>query len=53
MLLLIVLPSVKLSLYSSLIYFFVCSQIFVLIKGPGWTPGKPRLGDPADIPEVS
>ena len=24
----------------------------VLFKGPGWTPGKPRLGDPADLPEV-
>jgi hypothetical protein len=24
----------------------------VLIKGPGWSPGKPRLGDPADIPQV-
>ena len=24
----------------------------MLFKGPGWTPGKPRLGDPADLPEV-
>ena len=24
----------------------------VLFKGPGWTPGMPRLGDPADLPEV-
>ena len=24
----------------------------MLFKGPGWTPGKPRLDDPADIPEV-
>jgi len=23
-----------------------------LIKGPGWLPGKPRLGDPNDIPEI-
>ena len=23
-----------------------------LLKGPGWYPGTPRLGDPADIPEV-
>lgn len=20
--------------------------------GPGWAPGKPRLGDPKDIPDV-
>ena len=24
----------------------------MLFKGPGWTPGMPRLGDPADLPEV-
>ncbi|KAJ7375539.1 hypothetical protein OS493_040539, partial [Desmophyllum pertusum] len=24
----------------------------VLLKGPGWTSGKPRLGDPADLPEA-
>ena len=24
----------------------------LLLKGPGWYPGTPRLGDPADIPEV-
>lgn len=23
-----------------------------LFKGPGWSPGKPRLGDIQDIPEV-
>lgn len=28
------------------------NKIFVLSKGPGWTPGNPRLGDPADIPEI-
>ena len=33
-------------------FFFFNSQIFVLIKGPGWSPGTPRLGDPADLPEV-
>lgn len=27
-------------------------QMSVLFKGPGWTPGKPRLGDPADLPQV-
>ena len=27
-------------------------QLSVILKGPGWTPGKPRLGDPGDIPEV-
>lgn len=24
----------------------------ILFKGPGWSPGKTRLGDPADIPDV-
>ena len=28
------------------------TQLSVLFKGPGWTPGTPRLGDPADLPEV-
>lgn len=23
-----------------------------LFKGPGWAPGKPRLGDPNDVPLV-
>lgn len=27
-------------------------KLAVLFKGPGWTPGKPRLGDPADLPEI-
>lgn len=27
-------------------------QLSVIFQGPGWTPGKPRLGDPGDIPEV-
>ena len=27
-------------------------KLNVLIKGPGWSPGKPRLGDPMDCPEV-
>lgn len=30
-----------------------CNKISVLFKGPGWEPGKPRLGDPADIPEIT
>lgn len=28
------------------------NKLFVLIKGPGWAPGKPRLGDINDIPEI-
>lgn len=32
-------------------YLLLC-QLSVLFKGPGWTPGMPRLGDPADLPEV-
>lgn len=28
------------------------NKLSVIFKGPGWTPGKPRLGDPGDIPEV-
>jgi len=24
----------------------------VLLKGPGWVPGSPRLGDPNEIPEI-
>ena len=28
------------------------NKIYVLVKGPGWSPGKPRLGDPADIPQL-
>ncbi|KAJ7372313.1 hypothetical protein OS493_019757 [Desmophyllum pertusum] len=27
-------------------------KLSVLLKGPGWTSGKPRLGDPADLPEI-
>ena len=29
------------------------NKIYVFVKGPGWAPGKPRLGDIKDIPEVS
>lgn len=28
------------------------NKLFVVFKGPGWTPGSPRLGDPADLPEI-
>ena len=28
------------------------NKIYFLIKGPGWSPGKPRLGDVNDMPEV-
>lgn len=30
----------------------VMNKLFVVFKGPGWTPGSPRLGDPADLPEI-
>ena len=26
--------------------------IYAFIKGPGWFPGTPRLGDPMGVPEV-
>uniref|UniRef100_T1JG29 Alkylglycerol monooxygenase n=1 Tax=Strigamia maritima TaxID=126957 RepID=T1JG29_STRMM len=29
------------------------NKLSVLFKGPGWTPGKPRLGEIDDIPNVS
>ncbi|XP_015765811.1 PREDICTED: alkylglycerol monooxygenase-like, partial [Acropora digitifera] len=28
------------------------NKLSVIFQGPGWKPGKPRLGDPGDIPEV-
>ena len=28
------------------------NKLYVFIKGPGWSPGKPRLGDITDIPDV-
>lgn len=30
----------------------VGNKLSTLFKGPGWQPGKPRLGDPNDIPDV-
>jgi len=27
-------------------------KLSVSFKGPGWTPGKPRLGDNNDVPEI-
>nr|XP_028606810.1 alkylglycerol monooxygenase [Podarcis muralis] len=30
-----------------------CNKLSVLFKGPGWGPGKPRLGLMEDIPEVT
>ncbi|KAH8023322.1 hypothetical protein HPB51_011765 [Rhipicephalus microplus] len=30
----------------------LCNKLSTLFKGPGWQPGKPRLGDPNDIPDV-
>jgi hypothetical protein len=29
------------------------NKLSFILKGPGWTPGKPRLGDPEDVPLVS
>lgn len=28
------------------------NKIYFLLKGPGWSPGKPRLGNIEDIPQV-
>ena len=28
------------------------ARLSFLLKGPGWSPGKPRMGCPEDIPEV-
>ena len=28
-------------------------SVFAFIKGPGWFPGTPRLGDPMGVPAVS
>ena len=27
------------------------NKLYCLIKGPGWSPGKPRLGLISDVPE--
>lgn len=29
------------------------NKLSVFLKGPGWEPGKPRLGNLEDIPDVS
>lgn len=29
------------------------NKLLLLIMGPSWTPGKPRLGYPSEIPKVS
>uniref|UniRef100_UPI00398F46CB alkylglycerol monooxygenase n=1 Tax=Pristiophorus japonicus TaxID=55135 RepID=UPI00398F46CB len=31
----------------------ISNKISVILKGPGWEPGKPRLGCPEDLPTVS
>ncbi|TSN03417.1 Alkylglycerol monooxygenase [Bagarius yarrelli] len=31
----------------------ITHKLSVIFNGPGWTPGKPRLGDPDDLPEVT
>jgi hypothetical protein len=31
----------------------ISHKLSVLVKGPGWQPGKSRLGDIKDIPDVS
>lgn len=28
------------------------NKLSAIFKGPGWAPGKPRLGNPSEIPEV-
>ena len=28
------------------------NKLSAVFKGPGWLPGKPRLGDPDDIPDI-
>lgn len=28
------------------------NKLFVLMKGPGWRPGLPRLGDPTTLPQI-
>lgn len=28
------------------------NKLYFLLKGPGWSPGKPRLGSIEDIPQV-
>lgn len=28
------------------------NKLSVIFKGPGWSPGKPRLGDPLEIPDA-
>ncbi|KAK8760816.1 hypothetical protein V5799_027918 [Amblyomma americanum] len=43
-------------------FMYMCKQVIsieglgnklsTVFKGPGWQPGKPRLGDPNDIPDV-
>ncbi|XP_037574714.1 alkylglycerol monooxygenase-like [Dermacentor silvarum] len=43
-------------------FLYICKQVITIkglgnkfstvFKGPGWQPGKPRLGDPNDIPDV-
>ncbi|XP_075908581.1 alkylglycerol monooxygenase [Petromyzon marinus] len=30
-----------------------CHRLWVVIKGPGWAPGKPRLGCLEDIPKIT
>lgn len=30
-----------------------CNKLSVIFKGPGWGPGKPRLGLPEEIPVVN
>ena len=31
----------------------VLNKVKAIIYGPGWSPGKPRTGDVADIPKVT
>ena len=29
------------------------NKVYTFLKGPGWEPGKPRMGNIEDIPDVS
>ncbi|XP_062872932.1 alkylglycerol monooxygenase [Trichomycterus rosablanca] len=31
----------------------VAHKLAVIFNGPGWAPGKPRLGDPEDLPKIT
>ncbi|XP_053543400.1 alkylglycerol monooxygenase isoform X2 [Ictalurus punctatus] len=50
--------SVEFEYYTYLLKQFISAngithKLSVIFSGPGWTPGKPRLGDPEDLPEIT